>query len=63
VARAVRHTYTIAGDDTLFRNGREKFEYLRDNYRIRREFGSYSVRTDDSRAAQIMENLGFKIIK
>lgn len=63
VARAVRHTYPIAGDDTLFRNGREKFEYLRDNYRIRREFGSYSVRTDDSRAAQIMENLGFKIIK
>ncbi|MDD3737566.1 MAG: DUF3410 domain-containing protein, partial [Bacteroidales bacterium] len=63
VARAVRHTYPIAGDDTLFRNGREKFEYLRDNYRIRREFGLYSVRTGDSRAAQIMENLGFKIIK
>jgi hypothetical protein len=33
-------------DDLLFRNGRENFEYLRDNYRIRREFGSYSVRTE-----------------
>ena len=63
VARAVQHTYAITGDDSLFRNKRERFEYLRDNYRVRREFGSFSVRTDDALAARIMEDLGFKIIK
>jgi len=62
VARAVHHTYPIEEDDRLFRNAREKFEYLRDNYRIRREFGSYSVRTTDREAAHIMSDLGFQII-
>jgi erythronate-4-phosphate dehydrogenase len=63
VAAAVRHTYPIEKDDFLFRNSRENFEYLRDNYRIRREFGSYSVLTDDTLAAGIMSDLGFIIIK
>lgn len=63
VAQAVFHTYPIEEDDLLFRNAREKFEYLRDNYRIRREFGSYSVRTDSPEAGQILYNLGFKIIE
>ena len=63
VSRAVFHTYPIAEDDRLFRNGREKFEYLRDNYRIRREFGSYGVRTDSREAGQILHNLGFQIIE
>jgi len=63
VSRAVFHTYPIEEDDHLFRNGRENFEYLRDNYRIRREFGSYSVRTDDREAGQILQNLGFQIIE
>jgi erythronate-4-phosphate dehydrogenase len=62
VARAVFHTYPIEEDDRLFRNAREKFEYLRDNYRIRREFGSYSVRTVSPEAGQILHNLGFQII-
>jgi erythronate-4-phosphate dehydrogenase len=62
VARAVFHTYPIVEDDRLFRNARENFEYLRDNYRIRREFGSYSVRTVSPEAGQILHNLGFQII-
>jgi erythronate-4-phosphate dehydrogenase len=63
VAKAVFHTYPIEEDDLLFRNAREKFEYLRDNYRIRREFGSYSVRGAGPEAGEILYNLGFKIIE
>ena len=63
VATAVHHTYPIEEDDNLFRNGKENFEYLRDNYRIRREFGSYTVKTGDAGAARIMSELGFRIIK
>lgn len=63
VSQAVFHTYPIAEDDRLFRNGRENFEYLRDNYRIRREFGSYSVRTDSPEAGRILHKLGFQIIE
>jgi len=63
VAQAVLHTYPIKEDDRLFRNGKENFEYLRDNYRIRREFGSYSARTGNAEAAQILSDLGFQIIK
>ncbi|MDM8002548.1 MAG: 4-phosphoerythronate dehydrogenase [Bacteroidota bacterium] len=63
VAQAVLHTYPIEEDDHLFRNGKENFEYLRDNYRIRREFGSYSIRTGNADAARILSEIGFQIIK
>ena len=63
VAQAVIHTYPIMEDDLLFRNGKENFEYLRDNYRIRREFGSFSVRTDNAEAARILSEIGFQITK
>jgi erythronate-4-phosphate dehydrogenase len=63
VSMAVRHTYPIEEDDKLFRTNPEKFEFLRDNYRKRREFGSFSVRTTDEEAAQILTDLGFRIIQ
>ncbi len=63
VAIAVNHTYPIEADDRLFRKNRENFEYLRDNYRIRREFSSYMVRTNDPKTEHILTELGFKIIK
>jgi erythronate-4-phosphate dehydrogenase len=63
VARAIRHTYPVEEDDALFRHVPGKFEYLRDNYRIRREFGSYIVKTGDPLAQQILSDLGFRIIK
>ncbi|MDF1561082.1 MAG: 4-phosphoerythronate dehydrogenase PdxB [Bacteroidales bacterium] len=59
---AVRHSYRIREDDSLFRGNPEKFEYLRDNYQARREFGSYTVRNADPAAAQILSGLGFRII-
>jgi len=62
VARAVRHTYPLEEDDRLFRSDPGKFEYLRDNYRIRREFGSYRVKTEDPVARQILADLGFNMI-
>ena len=61
-AIAVRHTFPLEEDDRLFRSDPGKFEYLRDNYRIRREFGSYRVKTADPVARQILSSLGFKII-
>jgi erythronate-4-phosphate dehydrogenase len=63
VARAVRHTYPVDEDDRLFRSDPGKFEYLRDNYRIRREFGSFMVKTDDPEAEKILSDLGFLIMK
>lgn len=63
VAGAVRHTYPVEEDDALFRQDTGKFEYLRDNYRIRREFESYSAQTDDPLARQILSDLGFRIIQ
>ncbi len=63
VARAVRHTYPVDEDDRLFRADPGKFEYLRDNYRIRREFSSYRVKTADPEAEQILADLGFEIVK
>lgn len=63
VARAVRHTYPVDEDDRLFRIDPGKFEYLRDNYRIRREFSSYVVKTADPEAEKILSDLGFIIIQ
>lgn len=62
VARAVRHTYPVDEDDRLFRSDPGKFEYLRDNYRIRREFNSYRVKTADPETEKILSDLGFMII-
>jgi len=63
VAMAVRHTYPIGEDDHLFRSNPEKFEFLRDNYRMRREFSSFSVRVTDEEAIRILTDLGFHIIQ
>lgn len=60
---AVRHSYRISDDDSLFRGNPEKFEYLRDNYRVRREFGSYTVRNADPAAGRILSDLGFNVIE
>jgi erythronate-4-phosphate dehydrogenase len=60
---AVRHTYRISDDDSLFRGNPEKFEYLRDNYGARREFGSYTVKGADPEAERILSDLGFKVIE
>jgi len=62
-AKAVKHTYPIEEDDQLFRDNPGKFEYLRDNYRKRREFSSFSVKTKDEETARILSGLGFNLIQ
>jgi len=59
---AVNKTYPVSEDDILFRKEPLKFEYFRDNYRIRREFGSYSVNVNDEDAREILSGLGFNIV-
>lgn len=63
VALAVNLTYPISEDDHLFRTDPGKFEFLRDNYRTRREFGSFSVIVNDEEAKRILTDLGFNIIQ
>ena len=63
VASAVIHINPSEEDDLLLRTNPEKFEYLRDNYRIRGEFNSFSVRTIDPKAEKILSDPGFQIIK
>lgn len=63
VAVAVKHTYPVTEDDSLFRKSPEKFEYHRDNYRIRREFSSYVAITEDEDTSTILSSLGFNIRK
>ncbi|MCI0523083.1 MAG: 4-phosphoerythronate dehydrogenase PdxB [Bacteroidales bacterium] len=60
-AMAVRHTYPVDDDDRLFRSDPDRFEYLRDNYRQRREFSSFQVSVDDAETRTILQGLGFKI--
>ena len=62
VGMAVKHTYPIEEDDRLFRSNPEKFEFLRDNYRKRREFSSFNVKITEEETRRILEDLGFKII-
>jgi len=63
VAMAVKHTYPIEEDDRLFRGNPAKFEFLRDNYRKRREFSSFSVKIKDEDTVRILSGLGFNIIQ
>ena len=63
VAQAVRHTYPVDEDDHLFRSNPDKFEFLRNNYRKRREFSSFAVRSDDPETASIIKDLGFNLIQ
>lgn len=63
VAQAVRHTYPVEEDDYLFRNEPGNFEFLRNNYRKRREFSSFTVKSDDTETIRILKDLGFNLIQ
>jgi erythronate-4-phosphate dehydrogenase len=63
VVQAVRHTYPVDEDDRLFRANPGKFEFLRNNYRKRREFSSFTVRSDDPETMRILKDLGFNPIQ
>lgn len=60
---AILVTYDIMEDDRSLRNTPEKFEYLRGNYRIRREFGNFNVtlKNGSNEVLAKLQALGFKV--
>jgi erythronate-4-phosphate dehydrogenase len=59
--KAVLSTYPISTDNDNFKNNPKIFESLRDNYWKRREFGSYTVITDNKECSRIVTRLGFNV--
>jgi erythronate-4-phosphate dehydrogenase len=64
VREAVLHTYDITEDDTKLRFSPSDFEKLRGNYRIRREFTSFSVylKNGTAEAGKILREIGFTVL-
>lgn len=59
LTEAVLHTYPIWEDDKRLRENPTKFEELRGNYPIRREYKAYTIQSDKQ---SILNKLGFKLI-
>ncbi len=61
----ILHTYPIERDDHALRRHPEKFEELRGQYPVRREFHNYTVRTEtrNEQLLRTLEKLNFNIIK
>lgn len=57
----VSTSYDITGESGRFVRAPDRFEYIRNNYPPRREFGAFMVRTDKN-AGPLVSKLGFKII-
>ncbi len=60
----IYHTYPVKQDDLALRKNPDKFEYLRGNYPVRREFQAYNVVPDNIPSSLIekIEQLNFNII-
>jgi len=56
---AVNCSYNLADDDALLRVSPHNFEKIRENYRLRREFGAYSVTNAAGEVKHILQQLGF----
>jgi len=63
LAEAILSTYDIEIDDDNLRDAPLKFEQLRGDYPVRREFNSYTVKTENVEETTIdkLKKLGFKI--
>lgn len=62
---AILHTYPIQRDDKKLRGNAQKFEQLRGDYPIRREFHSYTIlqKREDPELKKKFEQLNFNIVK
>lgn len=62
VANAILHTYPLRDDDKRLRNNPEKFEYLRGNYPVRREFNAYNIQLENSNKEiqDVLLRIGFE---
>jgi len=63
VRRAVFHTYNIVEDDVKLRFDPSRFEKVREQYPVRREFQAFTVKLkgDPDQAGKILEDLGFRV--
>ena len=64
LAQAVLHTYDIMQDDAKLRADVSKFERLRSDYQVRREFPAFTIRLlsdDTGRATVFLREAGFNI--
>jgi len=63
VRRAVFHTYNIVEDDVKLRFDPSRFEKVREQYPVRREFQAFTVKLkgDPHQAGKILEDLGFRV--
>ncbi len=61
--KAVLHTYNIVEDDIKLRFDPSRFEKVREEYPVRREFPAFTVRLkgDPKKAGTKLEMLGFNV--
>lgn len=63
ISKAVLHTYDIRNDDVDFRRDPSKFEQLRGDYPIRREFPAFTIVPENigEETLEVLQKIGFKI--
>jgi erythronate-4-phosphate dehydrogenase len=63
LARAVLATYDVRQDDRRLHQSPQKFEQLRGDYPVRREFGAFTIKADELRksAVEKLKQLNFTI--
>jgi len=63
LAEAILSTYDIENDDDALRESPHLFEKIRGDYKVRREFDSFTInaRNTEKKTLQKLEKLGFKI--
>ena len=62
ISKAILHTYDIRNDDATFRKNTEKFEQLRGDYPVRREFTAFTIvpKNIGKVTLEVLKNLGFQ---
>ena len=62
IAKAILHTYDIRNDDQILRKNTDKFEQLRGDYPVRREFTAFTVvpKNIGEETLEVLKKLGFK---
>ena len=63
LAKAILHTYDIRNDDQYFRKNTEKFEQLRGDYPVRREFPAFTIIPKNiwEETLEVLKKLGFNV--
>jgi len=63
ISKAILHTYDIRNDDAAFRKNTEKFEQLRGDYPVRREFPAFTIvpMNVPEGTLDVLKKLGFQI--